>query len=65
MDDKMGGARPLEPDDASTTGLRDAFDLSIADPADSQILDDQAVKNILESGPYAEGADVSTTEPDD
>jgi len=65
MDDKMGGARTLEPDDASTTGLRDAFDLSIADPADSQILDDQAVKNILESGPYAEGADVSTTEPDD
>jgi len=52
MDDKMEGARKLEPDDASTTGLRDAFDLPIADPADSQILDEQAVKDILESGPY-------------
>ena len=52
MDDKMEGARKLEPDDASTTGLRDAFDLSVADPADSQILNEQAVKDILESGPY-------------
>jgi len=52
MDDKMGGAQKLEPDDASTTGLRDAFDLPIADPADSQILNEQAVKDILESGPY-------------
>ncbi len=52
MDEKMGGARKLEPDDASTTGLRDAFDLPIADSADSQILDERAVKKILESGPY-------------
>ena len=52
MDDKMGSARKLEPDDASTAELRDAFDLSIADPADSQILNDQAVKDILKSGPY-------------
>ena len=52
MGDKLGSARKLEHDDASTTGLRDAFDLSIAGPADSQILNDQAVKEILESGPY-------------
>jgi hypothetical protein len=52
MDDKMGSARKLEPDDTSSTGLRDAFDLSVADSADSQILDEQAVKDILESGPY-------------
>ncbi len=37
---------------ASASRLRDALDLSIADTADSQILDDQAVQEILESGSY-------------
>ncbi len=48
---KMGHARNLEPvNDASKP--RDSLDLSIADLADSPILDDQAVQEILESGPY-------------
>ncbi len=48
---KMGHARKLEPvNDASEP--RDTLDLSIADPADSPALDDQAVSDILESGPY-------------
>ncbi len=37
---------------ALASRLRDALDLSIADPADSQILDDQAVRDILETGSY-------------
>ena len=37
---------------ASPSRLRDALDLSIADPADSQILDDRAVQEILETGSY-------------
>ncbi len=37
---------------ASPSRLRDALDLSIADSADCQILDDQAVQEILETGPY-------------
>ena len=49
---KMGRARKIESDDTSALGLPDALDLTIADPADSQILDDQAVLDILESGPY-------------
>ena len=32
--------------------LRDALDLSTADPADSQIFEDQPVQGILESGSY-------------
>ncbi len=54
MGNKIGHARKLEPpaDDASASGLRDALDLSIADPADRQILDEQAVQEILESSPY-------------
>ncbi len=36
-------------DHASTSKLRDALDLSIADPADCPILDDQTVSDILES----------------
>ena len=48
----MGHARKLEPvDDASAS--REALDLSIADPADSQILEGQAVLDILESDPGA------------
>ena len=48
---KMGHARKLEPvNDASEP--RDTLDLSIADPADSPILDDQTASGILESGPY-------------
>ena len=48
---KIGHARKLEPvNDASEP--RDASDLLIADPADSPILDDQAVSDILESGSY-------------
>ena len=37
---------------ASPSRLRDALDLSIADPADSEILDDRAVQEILETGSY-------------
>ena len=54
MGNKIGHAQKLEPpaDDASASGLLDTLDLSIADPADCPILDDQAVQEILESGPY-------------
>ncbi len=53
MGNNTGHARRLEiADDASASGLRDALDLSIADPADTQILDDQTVQEVLESGPY-------------
>ena len=48
MSDRTGLALKLEPsDDASE--LPEAVDLSIADPTDDQILDDQAVQDILES----------------
>ncbi len=59
MGNKIGHARKLEPpaDDASASGLRDALDLSITDPADRQILDDQAVQDILESGSYDDDRD--------
>ncbi len=51
----MGRTRKLEPaDDASdTSDAFDFFDLSNADPTDSEILDEQAVLDILESAPYA------------
>ena len=39
-------------DHASTSKLRHALDLFLADPADSPILDDQTVSDILESGSY-------------
>ncbi len=39
-------------DHASASGPRDALDLLIADPADCPILDDQAVRDILETGSY-------------
>ena len=39
-------------DHASTSKLRHALDLSIADPADSPILDDQAVSDTLETGAF-------------
>jgi hypothetical protein len=42
MDNKMGHAWPSR--------LRDALDFSPADPADRQILDEQVVSDILESG---------------
>ena len=48
---KMGHARKLEPvNDASEP--RDALGLSIAEPADSPILNDQAVRDILETGSF-------------
>ncbi len=48
---KMGHARKLEPvNDASEP--RDTLDLSIADPADCPILDDQAARDILETGSF-------------
>ena len=54
MGNKLGHARKLEPtDDASVSAPRDTFDLSNADPTDSEILDEQAVLDILESAPYA------------
>ena len=54
MGNNLGHARKLEPtDDASASGPRDTFDLSNADPTDSEILDEQAVLDILESAPYA------------
>ncbi len=54
MGNRMGHARKLKPvDDASASGPREALDLSIADPADSQILEGQAVLDILESDPGA------------
>ena len=54
MGNEMGHARKLEPtDDTSVSGRRDTFDLSNADPTDSEILDEQAVLDILESAPYA------------
>ena len=55
----MGRTRKLErrADDASASGLRDTVDLSITDPADRQILDDQAVQDILESGSYDDDRD--------
>jgi len=49
----MGHARKLGPTiDASASGPRDALDLSIADRSDVPILDDQAVKDILETGAF-------------
>ena len=36
----------------STSGQRDPLDLTIADAADSQLLDDEAVRDILETGTY-------------
>ncbi len=39
-------------DYVSTSKLRHALDLFLADPADSPTLDDQAVADILKSGPY-------------
>ena len=48
----MRDARKLKPPADDASGPREARDLSIADPADCPILDDQAVQEILESGPY-------------
>ena len=54
MSNKMEPARKLENnDDVSSSRPRNALDLSIACPTDSQILDDQTVRDILETGPYA------------
>ena len=53
MGNKLGHARKIESDDASVSAPRDTFDLSNADPTDSEILDEQAVLDILESAPYA------------
>ena len=39
-------------DHASTSKLRRALDFSIADPADSPILDDQTVSDTLETGAF-------------
>jgi len=53
MDDRIGRARKLGPsNDASASGPCDALDLSIADRSDVPILDDQAVKDILETGAF-------------
>jgi len=53
MDDRIGHARKLGPsNDASASGPCDALDLSIADRSDVPILDDQAVKDILETGAF-------------
>ena len=54
MGNKIGHSQKLEPpaDDASASGLPDALDLSIADPADCPILDDRAVQEILETGAF-------------
>ena len=53
MGNKMGHAVKLDAtDDSSASELRNAADLSIADPADGQILDEQTVEDILESDPY-------------
>ena len=50
MGNKTGHARKLDPaDDTSASGLRDAPDFSIADPTDSQIIDEQELLDILES----------------
>ncbi len=59
MGNNMGRARELESpaDDESESGLRDALDFSIADPADSPTLDDQTVSDILESGSYDDDSD--------
>jgi hypothetical protein len=54
MGNKLGHSRKIEPtDDASVSAPRDTFDLSNADPTDSEVLDEQAVLDILESSPYA------------
>ncbi len=55
MGKKMDRARKLEPaDDASASGAgpRKGLDISIADPTDCPILDDQAVSDILETGTF-------------
>ena len=55
MGKKMERARKLEPaDDASASGAgpRKGLDISIADPTDCPILDDQAVSDILETGTF-------------
>ncbi len=39
-------------DHVSTSRLRDGLDFSIADPADSPILDDQTVLDTLETGAF-------------
>ncbi len=39
-------------DHASTSKLRHSLDFSTADPADSPILDDQTVSDILETGAF-------------
>lgn len=44
-------------DHVSTSRLRHALDFSIADPADRQILDEQDVSGIPESGSYDDDSD--------
>jgi len=51
MGDSKRQFRKLELNDASTSEPCDAPDSSIADSADSQYFDDQAVLDVLESGP--------------
>jgi len=54
MGNRMGHTRKLEPvDDASGPGPRKGLDISIAGSTDSQILDEQAVLDSLESDPSA------------
>ena len=57
MDNNMGRARKLEPPADDESELRDAMDVLIADFADRQGLDEQAVSDIPESGSHDDDRD--------
>ncbi len=53
MGSKMGQFRKLKPGDVSTSEPHDAQDSSIADPTESQILNEQELRDLLDSDTVA------------